>query len=94
VDTTILIDARGNPYRLVPANARRLKIGGYVPCEQIKRGYVPGAKSANRQNRGYVPDRIFANRRGYELVVSFSRATRYKETYRSPYAGIQNDEPL
>ena len=48
---------------------------GYVPCEQIKRGYVPGAKSTNRQNRGYVPDRIFANRRGYELVVSFSRAT-------------------
>ena len=40
------------------------------------------------------PDRDFANRRGYELVNSFPRATRYKETYRSPYAGIQNDEPL
>ena len=40
--------------------------GGYVPCEQINRGYVPGAKSANRQNCGYVPDRIIANRRGYE----------------------------
>ena len=25
--------------------------GGYVPSEQIKRGYVPGAKSANRQNK-------------------------------------------
>ena len=25
---------------------------------------------------------------------STTRATRYKETYRSPYAGIQNDEPL
>ena len=59
--------------------------GGYVPSEQIKRGYVPGAKSANRQNCGYVPDRIFANRQqsvdmfpftneGYELVVSFPRA--------------------
>ena len=35
--------------------------GGYVPCEQI--------------NRGYVPDRVFANRRGYELVVSLTRAT-------------------
>ena len=56
--------------RHVPTNAYL----GYVPDEQKKRGYVPGAKSANRQNRGYVPDRIFANRRGYELVVSFSRA--------------------
>ena len=37
--------------------------------------YVPIAKSANRQKRGYVPDHIFANRRGYELVVSFPRAT-------------------
>ena len=51
--------------------------GGYVPCEQINRGYVPGAKSANRQKRGYVPDRIFANRRGYELVVSLTRATLF-----------------
>ena len=37
-------------------------IGGYVPGEPKNRGYVPGAKSANRQNRGYVPDRDFANR--------------------------------
>ena len=49
--------------------------GGYVPGEQQNRGYVPGAKSANRQNHGYVPDRIFANRRGYDLVNSFPRAT-------------------
>ena len=44
-------------------------------CEQIKRGYVPGAKSANRQKFGYVLDCIFANRRGYDLVVSLTRAT-------------------
>ena len=30
----------------------------------------------------------------YVLVISFSRATRYKETYRSVYVGTQNDEPL
>jgi hypothetical protein len=36
--------------------------GGNVPGEQKKRGYVPGAKSANRQNRGYVPARDYTNR--------------------------------
>ena len=80
--------------RHVPTNLQRANTGGYVPGEPKNRGYVPGGKSANRRNRGYVPDRDFANRRGYELVNSFPRATRYKETYRSPYAGIQNDEPL
>ena len=43
-------------------NAQGPKTGGYVPREQVKRGYIPRAKSANRQNRGYVPDRDFANR--------------------------------
>ena len=38
--------------------------GGYVPCEQVYHGYLPGAKSANGQNRGYVPDRNNANGQG------------------------------
>ncbi len=63
---------------------------GYVPGEQIKLGYVPRGKSANRQKRGYVP--VWANaqvpktvdmflsgigRTGmrYVPVISFPRAT-------------------
>ena len=37
----------------VSTNAQGSKNGGYVPCEPKNRGYVPGGKSANRQNRGY-----------------------------------------
>ena len=40
----------------------RTCLRGYVPCEPKNRGYVSGAKSANRQKRGYVPDGDFANR--------------------------------
>ena len=75
-------------------NGQTGKIGGYVPDEQINSGYVPRAKSANRQKRGHVPALNYADKREYELVVSFPRATRCKGTYRSIYVGIQNDEPL
>ena len=67
--------------RHVSATLSRLKTSGYVPCKQLKCGYVPEAKSANRQKRGYVPDRIFANRCGYELVVSFSLAILRRYVY-------------
>ena len=59
----------------------KAKIGGYVPCEQSKRGYVLGAKNANRQKCGYVPDHFFVNRRGYDLVVSLTRATSRLSVY-------------
>ena len=49
---------------MVLQNMRMQKAGGYVPCEQVNRGYVPGAKSANGHDSGYVPDRNNANGRG------------------------------
>jgi hypothetical protein len=55
--------------------------GGYVPGEQLKHGYVPGAKNANRQKCGYVPDHTFVNRVGYDLVVSLTRATSRRSFY-------------
>ena len=39
--------------RHVPTNVQWAKTGGYVPCEPKNRGYVPGAKSVNRQ-RSYL----------------------------------------
>ena len=60
--------------RYVPTNLQKAKTGGLIPCEPIKRGLVPGGKSANMQKRGFVPAHDFANRRENELVKSFSRA--------------------